>query len=156
GVAYFLKHAIDNDWIGPRGQVALGLLLGVGLLAAAPTFARRGLVYFADGLTGLGAAILYLSLWAAGSYYGFLSPPMTFVSMAIVTAGMLAIAIGRNSKTIAAIGMVGGFLTPALINTGQDAQVVLFSYLALHNTALLVLAWTRGWRFLEFPAFALT
>jgi uncharacterized membrane protein len=156
GVAYFLKLAIDNDWIGPRGQVALGLLLGVGLLAAAPALARRGFIYFADGLSGLGAAILYLSLWAAGSYYGFLSPSMTFVAMAAVTAGMLAIALGRNSKTIAVLAMVGGFITPALVNTGRDAQVALFSYLALHNTALLVIAWMRRWRFLELPAFVLT
>ena len=151
GVAYFLKHAIDNDWIGPRGQVALGLLLGVALLASAPWFVKKGLVYFAEGLTGLGAAILYLSLWAAGSYYGFLSPPVTFVAMAIVTAAMLAIAIGRNSPRIAALAMAGGFVTPALVSTGRDAQVALFSYLALHNAALLVLAWTRQWRFLELP-----
>jgi len=156
GVAYFLKHAIDNDWIGPRGQVALGLLLGVALLAAAPVFVRKGLVYFAEGLTGLGAAILYLSLWAAGSYYGFLSPPVTFVAMAIVTGAMLAIAIGRNSPRIAALALVGGFVTPALVSTGRDAQVALFSYLALHNAALLVVAWTRQWRFLELPAFVLT
>jgi uncharacterized membrane protein len=156
GVAYFLKHAIDNDWIGPRGQVAFGLLLGVALLASAPSFIRKGLVYFADGLTGLGAAILYLSLWAAGSYYGFLSQAVTFVAMAIVTAAMLAIAIGRNSRPIAAMAMAGGFVTPALVSTGQDAQVALFSYLALHNTALIVIAWKRHWRFLELPAFAFT
>jgi uncharacterized membrane protein len=156
GVAYFLKYAIDNDWIGPRGQVALGLLLGVALLAVAPRFVNKGLVYFAEGLTGLGAVILYLSLWAAGSYYGFLSPAMTFVAMAFVTAAMLTIALGRNSQRIAALAMAGGFLTPALVSTGRDAQVALFSYLALHNAALLVIAWTRRWRFLELPAFALT
>ena len=72
GVAYFLKYAIDNDWIGPRGQVALGLLFGAVLLASTPWFLKRRLVYFADGVTGLGAAVLYLSLWAAGSYYPFL------------------------------------------------------------------------------------
>ena len=156
GVAYFLKHAIDNDWIGPQGQVAIGLFAGTALLAWAPWFAKKGLGYFAEGLTGLGAAVLYLSLWAGGNYYGFLSPTVTFAAMAVVTASMLIIAMGRNSQRIAFLAMIGGFLTPALVSTGSDAQVALFTYFALHNTALLVLAWTRNWRFLELPAFALT
>jgi uncharacterized membrane protein len=156
GVAYFLKHAIDNDWIGPQGQVALGLLSGTALLAWAPWFVRKGLVYFAEGLTGLGAAILYLSLWAAGNYYGFLSPAATFAAMAVVTAAMLAIAVGRDSQRIAVMAMLGGFLTPALVSTGRDAQVELFTYLALLNLALLVLAWQRNWRVLELPAFVMT
>jgi uncharacterized membrane protein len=156
GVAYFLKHAIDNDWIGPQGQVALGLLSGTALLAWAPWFVKKGLVYFAEGLTGLGAAILYLSLWAAGNYYGFLSPSAAFAAMAVVTAAMLAIAVGRDSPRIAVMAMTGGFLAPWLVSTGRDAQVELFTYLALLNIALLVLAWKRDWRVLELPAFMLT
>ena len=156
GVSYFLKYAIDNDWIGPAGQVAIGLLLGAGLVALGPVFLRKGFVYFADGITGLGAAVLYLSLWAAGSYYTLISQAAAFVAMIVVTAAILAIAIGRNSQRIAVIAMIGGFMTPALVSTGRDAQVVLFSYLALHNSALLALARARDWRFLEFPALAFT
>ena len=156
GVSYFLKYAIDNDWIGPTGQVALGLLLGAGLLALGPVFLRKGLVYFADGITGLGAAVLYLSLWAAGTYYHLVSQTVAFLAMIVVTAAILAIAVGRNSQRIAVIAMTGGFMTPALVSTGLDTQVVLFSYLALHNGALLALARTRDWRFLELPALAVT
>ncbi|MGE5836893.1 MAG: DUF2339 domain-containing protein [Acidobacteriota bacterium] len=156
GVSYFLKLAIDNDWIGPSGQVAIGLLIGADLIALGPVFLRKDLVYFADGITGLGAAVLYLSLWAAGSYYGLLSQNVVFVAMIIVTAAILAIAVGRNSQRVAVIAMIGGFMTPALVSTGRDTQVVLFSYLALHNGALLVLAGARDWRFLEVPALAFT
>jgi uncharacterized membrane protein len=156
GVSYFLKYAIDNDWIGPAGQVAIGLLLGAGLVALGPVFLRKGFVYFADGITGLGAAVLYLSLWAAGSYYTLISQAAAFVAMIVVTAAILAIAIGRNSQRVAIIAMIGGFMTPALVSTGRDAQVVLFSYLALHTSALLALARARDWRFLEFPALAFT
>ena len=156
GVSYFLKYAIDNDWIGPAGQVAIGLLLGAGLIALGPVFLRKGLVYFADGITGLGAAVLYLSLWAAGTYYTLISHASAFVAMIVVTAAILTIAVGRNSQRVAVMAMIGGFMTPALVSTGRDAQVVLFSYLALHNSALLVLARARDWRFLELPALAFT
>jgi len=156
GVSYFLKYAIDNDWIGPRGQVAAGLLIGAGLVAWSAMFVKRGLGYFADGLAGLGAAVMYLSLWAGASYYRFMSPEAGFAAMIVVTAAMLTIALGRNSQTVAVLAMIGGFATPFLVSTGRDAQVVLFLYLALHNTALLALARARDWRLLELPAFVFT
>ncbi len=156
GVSYFLKYAIDNEWIGPRGQVAAGLLIGAGLVAWSAMFVKRGLGYFADGLAGLGAAVMYLSLWAGASYYRFLSPEAGFAAMIVVTAAMLTIALGRNSQTVAVLAMIGGFATPLLVSTGRDAQVILFLYLALHNAALLALARARDWRLRELPAFAFT
>ncbi|HUL74404.1 MAG TPA: DUF2339 domain-containing protein [Vicinamibacterales bacterium] len=156
GVAFFLKTAIDNDWIGPLGQVAIGILLGTAIIASASWFLGRGFVYFADGITGLGAAVLYLSLWAAGSYYHLVSPAAAFGAMVVVTAAMIAIALGRNSQRVAVLALVGGFLTPALVSTGQDAEVALFTYLAVQNAALLVLVHRRDWRFLEIPAFIFT
>lgn len=156
GVSYFLKYAIDNDWIGPHGQVAIGLLLGAGLVLWSERFTARGWHYFADGIAGLGAAVLYLSLWAGASYYRFVSTNVGFAAMIVVTAAMVLVALGRNRTPLAALALVGGFLTPWLVSTGQDAQVVLFSYLALHNAALLALARKRDWRFLEWPAFIFT
>jgi uncharacterized membrane protein len=156
GVAFFLKTAIDNDWIGPAGQVALGVLLGTAIIASASWFLSRGFVYFADGITGLGAAVLYLSCWAAGSYYHLVAPAVAFGAMVIVTAAMIAIALGRNSQRVAVLALAGGFLTPALVSTGHDAEVALFTYLAVQNGALLVLVRKRDWRFLEMPAFLFT
>jgi uncharacterized membrane protein len=156
GVSYFLKYVIDNEWIGPRGQVALGVLLGAGLVAWSAPFVKRGLGYFGDGLAGLGAAVIYLSLWAGVSYYRFFSPDVGLAAMIVVTAAMLAIALGRNSQSVAVLAMIGGFLTPWLVSTGRDAQVALCLYLAVHNSALLALARARDWRFLELPAFLFT
>jgi len=156
GVSYFLKYAIDNEWIGPRGQVAIGLLLGAALVAWSARFHRTGLRYFADGLAGLGAAVMFLSLWAGGSYYRLMSPAVAFGAMAAVTAAMLLVALGRNSQTVAVLAMIGGFLAPWLVSTGRDAHVVLFTYLAIHNAALVALARARDWRWLELPAFAFT
>ncbi len=156
GIAFFLKAAIDNDWIGPGGQVAIGLLLGAGLIASATMFVKRGYLFFADGLIGLGGAVLYLSLWAASGYYHLIAPAVAFGAMVIVTAALLGIALGRNSRRVASLALLGGFITPLLVSTGQDSHVVLFSYLALQDAVLLVLADRRDWRFLELPAFLFT
>jgi len=41
GVSYFLKFAFDNDWIGPTGRVAIGLLAGIAVVVWSETFRRR-------------------------------------------------------------------------------------------------------------------
>jgi uncharacterized membrane protein len=156
GVAYFLKEAIDNAWIGPTGQVAIGILLGIALLAGGDWVRRRTYLFFADGLTALGVVVLYLSVWAGGNYYQLFPLGAAFVAMAAITAATVAIALGRNSQPVAVLAMLGGFMTPVLVSTGRDAHVALFSYIAVLNAALLPIAWLRRWRWLDVPAFVLT
>src|SRR5262249_24696312 len=40
GVAYFLKLAIDNNWIGPGGRVAIGLIAGIAVVLWSERFRR--------------------------------------------------------------------------------------------------------------------
>src|SRR5450432_3242452 len=67
GIAFFIKYAFDNGWIGPSGRVAIGMIAGIALVAAGQRFERTSTALFAGVLTGLGGGVLYLSLWAAGS-----------------------------------------------------------------------------------------
>jgi uncharacterized membrane protein len=154
GVAFFLKYAIDNAWVGPAGQVSLGALLGVGLVAWSGRIRRAGHAYFADGLTGLGGAVMYLSLWAGGNFYALLPRGVAFAGMIAVTAALVAIAVGRGSQRVALLALIGGLVTPALLSTGADRQVALFVYLAVLNAAVLPVAAARGWRSITLPAFA--
>jgi len=89
----------------------------------------RGYSYFSEGIAALGAAVLYLSIWAGCHYYTLFTRDVGFVAMIVVTSVMAAVALGRNSQRIALLSLFGGFLTPVLVSTGRDAQVVLFTYL---------------------------
>jgi len=146
---YALKWEFDNNVLGPTGRVALWTLVGAGLVAYGQWLAARGHRYLADGLTGLGGAVLYLTLYFGWSYYKLFPPVAAFVAMILVTAAMLAIAVGRDSQRVALLGLIGGFATPLLASQGQDAQVVLFSYLLILDAGVLVLARARTWRGLE-------
>ena len=73
GLAFFLKLAFDNDWIGETGRVVLGLLVGSGLLGGGEYWRRKYAVW-AQALTGGGIAILYLSVFAAFALYGLIPP----------------------------------------------------------------------------------
>ena len=112
-MTFFLKYAFDNNWIGPRGRVAIGIVLGAAMLPWSQWLLRRGYSYFSEAIAGLGAAVMYLSLWAGCQYYALYSREVGFYTMMAVSAGMAAVALGRNSQRIALLSLVGGFLTPA-------------------------------------------
>jgi uncharacterized membrane protein len=148
--AFFaLKWEFDNDVLGPTGRVALWTLIGAGLVAFSQWPLTRGHRYLADGLAGLGGAVLYLTLYFAWDYYRLFPPGAAFLAMVLVTAAMLGIAVGRDSERVALVGLIGGFATPLLTSRGEDAQVVLFSYLLVLDAGLLVVARARDWRNLE-------
>ena len=44
------------------------------------------------------------------------------------------------------LALAGGFVTPLLVNSGTNAEVQLFSYLALLNAGLLWVSYVRTWR----------
>ncbi|HEY6944019.1 MAG TPA: DUF2339 domain-containing protein, partial [Candidatus Acidoferrum sp.] len=145
---FFLKYAFDNNWIGPSGRVAIGIVLGAAMLPWSQWLLRRGYSYFSEGIAGLGAAVMYLSLWAGCQYYTLYTRDVGFYAMIVVTAGMAAVALGRNSQRIALLSLVGGFLTPILVSSGKDEQVVLFSYLLMLGLGLLIIELRRDWRYL--------
>jgi uncharacterized membrane protein len=155
-VTFFLKYAFDNNWIGPSGRVGIGVLLGAAMLPWSQWLLKRGYSYFSEGIAGLGAAVMYLSIWAGCQYYKLFSLDVGFYAMIVVTAGMGAVALGRNSQRIALLSLFGGFLTPILVSEGKDAQVVLFTYLLILGAGLLVIELRRDWRWLTPISFLLS
>jgi uncharacterized membrane protein len=155
-VTFFLKYAFDNDWVGPRGRVGIGLLLGAALYPWSHRLLNKGYKYFSEGIAALGAATLYLSLWAGWHYYAIFSQSVAFALMIVVTAATFVVAVGRNSERVALLAQIGGLSTPLLVSTGENHEVALFTYLAILGAAVLGLAWVRVWKWLLPVQFAAT
>jgi uncharacterized membrane protein len=155
-VTFFLKYAFDNDWVGPRGRVGIGLLMGSALYPWSQWLQGRGYKYFSEGIAGLGAAVLYLSLWAGWHYYLIFSQSTAFALMIVVTAAGIVVAVGRNSERIAFLALIGGLITPMLVSTGENHEAALFTYLAVLGVAVLGIAWVRNWKTLPPAQFAAT
>ena len=145
-VAFFLKYAFDNNWIGPAGRVTLGLIAGASMYPFSQWVFKRGYRYYSEGIAGLGAAILYLSIWSGWHYYHLFPQSYAFPLMIVVTAMTVAVAFGRNSERIAVLALIGGLLTPILVSTGENEELALFSYLIVLSAAVLGIAWARKWR----------
>jgi len=153
-MAWFLKLAIDNHWIGPLGRVLIGLVAGAGLIAWSERFRNRGYAVFSYSLKAVGSGILYLSLWAAFSLFHLMPSGAAFVAMILVTAFNGFMAWVQDAELLALYAIVGGFGTPLLLSTGENHEVALLSYILLLDVAVLVLVGLRPWSRLLFGAYA--
>ncbi|MDR3727581.1 MAG: DUF2339 domain-containing protein [Terracidiphilus sp.] len=154
GMAWFLKLAIDNHWIGPLGRVLIGLIAGAALIAWSERFRNHGYASFSYSLKAVGSGILYLSLWAAFSLFHLIPAEAAFAAMIVVTAFNGFMAWVQDAELLALYAVVGGLSTPLLLSTGENHQITLFSYLLLLDIAVLVLVALRPWSRLLFAAFA--
>jgi uncharacterized membrane protein len=145
-VAFFLKYAFDNNWIGPSGRVAIGVLIGTAMFPLSHWLLRRGYTYFSEGIAGLGAAVLYLSIWSGWHYYHLFPQNTAFMLMILITAAITAVAIARDSERIALLALIGGALTPMLVSTGRNEETALFTYMAVLGAGMLLIAFQRQWK----------
>lgn len=68
--------------------------------------------------------------------------------MVLVTTAAFLLAVRLDALVIAILGMLGGFLTPPLLSTGQDNPFGLFGYIAILDAGLILVALHRRWFFL--------
>jgi uncharacterized membrane protein len=154
GVSYFLKFAFDNNWIGPSGRVAIGLLAGIAIVVWSERFRGRGYRVFSYSLKAVGIGILYLSLYAAFQVYSLVPSGVAFVMMLGVTSATAVMAWTQNAEILAAFALIGGFTTPVLLSTGQNREVALFSYVVMLDAGALALLILKPWRRLLILSYA--
>ncbi len=150
GVAFFVKYSFDNNLVPPALRVAIGFLTGLGLLAGGIKLSRKNFAVLAQTLCATGIVILYAVTFACRSVYHFefFGPVPTFLLMGLITTTAFLVAVRLNAQVVAILGMLGGFLTPLLLATGQDNPLGLFGYLAILDAGLILVALNRRWYFL--------
>jgi uncharacterized membrane protein len=153
GAGFFFKYAVENEWINPAARVIIGVAAGLLALAAGDLLHRRDQRPFAQGISGLGIALLYLSFYASYEFYHLIPNVLAFALLVLTTAGAAALAVEYEAIPVAALGLFGGYLTPVLV---RPALWVLYSYVLLLDAAALALSRFRNWRALELLALAAT
>jgi uncharacterized membrane protein len=81
---------------------------------------------------------------------------VSFVLLLFVTIFAVFLAIVYNRIEIAIIAILGGFVSPLMVSNGSGNYIVLFSYLMILNSGMLVLSYYKKWRPINFITFVLT
>jgi uncharacterized membrane protein len=153
GVAWFLKMAFDNHWIGALGRVLIGLLAGAALIAWSERFRSRGFAAFSYSLKAVGSGSLYLALWAAFSLYSLIPASVAFGAMIAVTGFNGFMSWVQDAELLALYAIAGALGTPLLVSTGANHEITLFTYLLMLDCSVLVLVALRPWSRLLFASF---
>jgi hypothetical protein len=149
GVAFFFKYAVDNDWIGPGGRVILGVLAGLAAIFAGDRLWHRGQKTFAQGIQALGSSILYLSFFAAFSFYQLIPQAIAFVLMFATTLMTGALSLRYNARATLLLALLSGYATPFLLAKGEPNDLFFLSYMLVLNGAAMYVSRLRNWKSLE-------
>ncbi len=155
GIGLFVKYAIDKQWITPIGRVFIGILAG-GILLGLAHRMRKNYKAFSSVLIGGGMAIFYFTIAIAFRQYEILGQTEAFVIMILITLFTVILSILYDRLEIAALAIIGGFLTPFLVSQGDGNYVVLFSYLTILNLGMLILAYFKNWSLINLLCYVFT
>ncbi len=144
-IGWFAQYAFANDWISATARIALGFIIGAGIMVGGYF---RSLSYKAQGgvLLALGSASILLVMFAAREVYDFFNPIsaliLTFVPMALA----MAAALKFNNRALAFISVALAGLTPVLVTSLDVSFFSIFSYLFIVTLGSLWVAYFTDWR----------
>lgn len=157
GVAALLKYVSDQGWLVLPIELRLaGITVGALGLLAFGWHQRERRRLFALALQGGAIGVLLLTIFAAFKRFDLIPPGFAFVSSIALVAGLCVLAVVQNSRTLAVLGILAGFMAPLWLSTGSGNHVGLFSYYAVLNAGIFAIAWFRPWRALNLLGFAFT
>lgn len=156
GVGFFIRKAFVSDLLGPIGKVSviyLGAVLSLGL---GNFFRKRNLAEFGTGIIGMGIALLYYSTYAAFQKYFIFNQTLSFFLMILITVFSVFMAVIENNRWLAVLGLIGGFSTPLMLDSGLDNNLALYIYMTILNIGLLTIAFNKKWNILTNLGFIAT
>lgn len=131
GALFFFKYAVDNEWIGPTGRVAIGAFVGIALIAAAEAVQKTTQPRFVQALIGIGLATLFVSVWASAAFYRLIDGTAALIVNTVILFFGAALSLRHRGEPILILSLIAGFLNPVVLSTGQDRPLELFAYLLL-------------------------
>ena len=155
GISFFVKFAIDKNWINETGRVIIGLIAG-GILIGIAHRIRNTYRSFSSVLVGGGLTVFYFTIAYAFHQYHLIGQKPAFGVMVLITVFAVSLSLYYDRLELAILATIGGFITPFLVRGEQDNYVALFTYLCILNSGIMVLAWFKRWPWINTIALLFT
>ncbi|MEN4762753.1 DUF2339 domain-containing protein [Chryseobacterium sp. C39-AII1] len=155
GIGYFVKYAIDKNWIGETPRVGIGIATGA-IIMTVGHFLRKNYNVFASIITGGGIAVLYFTITIAFREYHLFTQNTAFVVTCLITLLSIGLSYFYKSEILIIFSLFGGFLAPLMISTGQSNYPFLFTYLMVLNVGMLIIVFLKHWKSVGWIAFVFT
>ncbi len=158
GSAFFLKYSIDNNLVAPGVRVAICAACAIGLLVFSLKLIGKDKKYdlIGRGLGGGALALLYFSVHSAANMYKLVDHTTGFILMVLITATAWIVSVRKNVMLMAIFGIVGGYMTPIILRTGEKNLYGLFAYMLLLGIGTLLISRHRDWKLLNWLSYTFT
>ncbi|MBW7674034.1 DUF2339 domain-containing protein [Chryseobacterium chendengshani] len=155
GIGYFVKYAIDKNWIGETSRAGIGFIAAA-LIIVTGHFLRKNYTVFSSIITGGGIAVLYFTTTIVFREYQIFSQNSAFLITCLITFLSIALSYHYKSEILIIFSLFGGFSAPLMISTGQSNFLFLFTYLSVLNAGMLIVAYLRQWKSIGWISFIFT
>lgn len=155
GISFFVKFAIDKDWINEPARVGIGILAGSLVMFIANKL-RKNYAAFSSVLVAGAISIFYFTISIAFHDYHLFSQTVAFIIMVVITAFSALVSVSYNRQELAVLSLIGGFAVPFMVSTGSGNYVVLFTYIAILNCGILAIAYFKKWNVVTVLSFVFT
>ncbi|HWA22619.1 MAG TPA: DUF2339 domain-containing protein [Caulobacterales bacterium] len=151
-IIFTLRLAIDEGWFKPPAQLAGAYLLGAALFSAGEYMRRRPpadastqLRHLPAILAAAGLFAIFAATYAGHATFHLLTAGFAFVILALCALAAIMLAL-RYGPWLAALGLGGGYLAPALVRFEDPSPAALFGYVLALTAATLAVIKLRRWR----------
>ena len=155
GVAFLLKYAAQRNAFPIELRLIAVAIGAIGMLIFGWRL-RHTKAQYALVLQGGAVGVLYLTVFTAAKLYTVLPLGLTFFVMVALVVFSCLLAVLQNSRSLACLATIGGFLAPVLTSSGGGSHIALFSYYAVLNAGIFGIAWFKAWRILNWLGFVFT
>lgn len=155
GLTIGVKYVIDINLISPAMRIVLTYAAGVGLFFISLLLRKKyegfSLVFFSGSM-----ASVYFTTYAAYEYYSLMPGSTAFALMLALTFFTVYNAIKYNRQEIAILGLVGAYGIPFFVRGNSENVSVLFAYIFIINTGILLISFKKYWLSLTYISFFTT
>lgn len=153
---FLVRYIAEQGWISPAVRCAIGVIFGLILILAGEVIRRRPLErdiaairadYVPQALAAAGLVTAFGSVYLAYAFYGLLPSGWSFRLLAGIALAAFALSMVQG-PFVAALGLVGAILTPALVSTADPNTWGFFTYLGIIAVAAVAAADRRQWYWL--------
>jgi len=128
GFGWLTTYAFLNNWIGPMGRIALGIVAGAAFILLGwwriKNYITQGGIFLV-----LGSTTILLTIFAARAVYDFFTPFSALIVMFLSTAFVALASIKYNSRALSLLSLTLAGIAPLLTKAPTTDHIGLFAYL---------------------------
>ena len=150
---FFLKYSVEHGLIGPQARVALSTVAGLVLMIVGTRILGKKYHLLGQGLMGTGLGFLYFSVFGAANRFHLIDSQTAFLLMGVVTLLAGVVAVRFDSMLMVIIGIIGGYLTPLMLEMEVVHFTGLFAYLLILGLGVLGICYWKNWPLVNYLSF---